>query len=156
MHSNHLILCHPLSSCLQSFPASGSFPVSQLFAAGGQTTSSVQSLSQVRLFATPWAAAFQASLSITNSWSLLKLKPIELVMPSNHLILCQSAVWLSKNWQKWTELDRFIHSSEHLMSASCVSGINLDAWDVWWTKHSKIPPIWSFCSEQTINSKYNE
>ena len=50
--------------------------------------SSVQSLSHVWLFATPWTAAQQASLSITNSRSLLKLMSIELVMPSNHLILC--------------------------------------------------------------------
>ena len=50
--------------------------------------SSVQSLRRVRLFATPWNAACQASLSITNSGSLLKLMSIELVMPSNHLILC--------------------------------------------------------------------
>ena len=50
--------------------------------------SSVQSLSHVWLFATPWTAALQASLSITNSWSLLKLMSIESVMPSNHLILC--------------------------------------------------------------------
>ena len=49
---------------------------------------SVQSLSRVRLFATPWTAACQASLSITNPWSLLKLMSIESVMPSNHLILC--------------------------------------------------------------------
>ena len=49
---------------------------------------SVQSLSPVRLFVTPWTAAHQASLSITNSWSLFKLMSIELVMPSNHLILC--------------------------------------------------------------------
>ena len=48
----------------------------------------VQSLSRVRLFATPWTAACQASLSITNSWSLLKPVSIESVMPSNHLILC--------------------------------------------------------------------
>ena len=50
--------------------------------------SSVQSLSRVRHFATPWTAAGQASLSITNSQSLLKLMSIESVMPSNHLILC--------------------------------------------------------------------
>ena len=50
--------------------------------------SSVQSLSLVQLFVTPWTAAHQASLSITNSRSLLKLMSIELVMPSNHLILC--------------------------------------------------------------------
>ena len=51
--------------------------------------SSIQSLSLVRLFATPWTAARQASLSITNTQSLLKLMSIELVMPSNHLILCR-------------------------------------------------------------------
>ena len=50
--------------------------------------SSVQSLSHVRLFVTLWTAAHQASLSITNSQSLPKLMSIELVMPSNHLILC--------------------------------------------------------------------
>ena len=52
------------------------------------SVSSVQSLSHVRLFATPWTAARQASLSVTNSQSLLKLKSIESVMPSNYLILC--------------------------------------------------------------------
>ena len=50
--------------------------------------SSVQLLSHVRLFSTPWTAACQTSLSITNSWSLLKLMFIESVMPSNHFILC--------------------------------------------------------------------
>ena len=50
--------------------------------------SSVQSLSHVRLFVTPWTAALQASLSITKCWSLLKFMSIESVMPSNHLILC--------------------------------------------------------------------
>ena len=50
--------------------------------------SSVQLLSCVQLFATPWTAARQASLSITNSWSLPKLMSVESVMPSNHLILC--------------------------------------------------------------------
>ena len=53
------------------------------------SVSSVQLLSHVRFFATRWTAAHQASLSITNSWSLLKLKPIESVMPSNHIILCR-------------------------------------------------------------------
>ena len=50
--------------------------------------SSVQSLSHVRLFATPWTAAHQVSLSINNSQSLLKFMSIESVMPSNHLLLC--------------------------------------------------------------------
>ena len=56
--------------------------------------SSVQLLSHLRLFATPWTAACQASLSITSSWSLLKLMPIESMMPSNHLILCDPLLLL--------------------------------------------------------------
>ena len=54
---------------------------------------SVQSLSHVRLFVTPWTAAHQASLSITNSQSLLKFMSIESVMPSNHLILCRPLLY---------------------------------------------------------------
>ena len=56
--------------------------------------SSVKSLSHVRLFVTPWTAACQSSLSITNSQSLLKLRSIESVMPSNHLILCHPLLLL--------------------------------------------------------------
>ena len=56
--------------------------------------SSVQSLSCVRCFASPWTAALQASLSITNSWSLLKLMTIESMMPSSHLILCHPLLLL--------------------------------------------------------------
>ena len=56
--------------------------------------SSVQSLSRVRLFATPWIAACQASLSITNFQSLLKFMPIESMMPSSHLILCRPLLLL--------------------------------------------------------------
>ena len=56
--------------------------------------SSVQSLSRVQLFVTPWTGACQASLSITNSQSLLKLISIELVMPSNCLILCHPLLLL--------------------------------------------------------------
>ena len=56
--------------------------------------SSVQSLSHVQLFDTPWTAAHQASLSITSSWSLLKLMSIESVMPSNQLILCHPLLLL--------------------------------------------------------------
>ena len=55
----------------------------------GSQFSSVQMLSHVRLFVTPWTAAHQASLSIINSRSSLKLMSIESVMPSNHLILCR-------------------------------------------------------------------
>ena len=82
MPSNHLILCHlllqlssrvlPLHLCIYSVQFS-----------------SVHWLSRVWLYATPWTTARQTSLSITNSRSLPKLMSIELVMPSNHLILCR-------------------------------------------------------------------
>ena len=113
----------PSSSCLQPFPASRSFPMSQLakvrwpkywsfsFSISPSNEylgliffgidwldllvvqwtlkfSSVHLLNRVRLFATPWIVASQASLSITNSWSLPTLMSIELVMASNHLTLC--------------------------------------------------------------------
>ena len=58
----------------------------------GTDFSSVQSLSRVWLFATPWTAACQASLSISNSWSLFKLMSVELIMPSNQLILWPSSL----------------------------------------------------------------
>ena len=60
-----------------------------LFTPPAPISESVQSLSCVWLFVIPWIAACQASLFITNSWSLLKLMSIESVMPSNHLILCR-------------------------------------------------------------------
>ena len=61
----------------------------------------VQLLSRVRLFATPWTAACQASLSITNSWSLLRLMSVESVMPSNHLILCHPLLLLPSIFHLW-------------------------------------------------------
>ena len=76
MPSNYLILCYRLLLLPSVFP------------------SSVQSLSYVRLFATPWTAVHQASLSITNSQNLLSLMSIESVMPSNHLILCRPLLLL--------------------------------------------------------------
>ena len=100
-----------LSSCPQYFPASGSFLIIRLFESGSQSIgasasvlpvniqgwfafSSVQSLSHVRLFATPWIAALPASLSITNSRSSPRLTSIESVMPSSHLILCRPLLLL--------------------------------------------------------------
>ena len=59
-----------------------------------KSLSSVQSLSHVPLFTTPWTAAHQAFLSITESWNLLKLMSIVLVMPSNHLIFCHPLLLL--------------------------------------------------------------
>ena len=71
---------------------SSSFQVACSFL--GRIISSVQSLSCVQLFATPWTTACQASLSITNSQSLFKLTSIESVMPSSHLILCRPLLLL--------------------------------------------------------------
>ena len=98
----------PYSCSPQSFPTSGSFQMSQLFASGGQNIrvsistsvqfSSFQLLSRVWLFVTPWIAALQASLSITNSQSLSKLMSIESVMPSSHLILCCTLLLLPQSF----------------------------------------------------------
>ena len=66
--------------------------------------SSVQSLSRVQLFATPWIASRQASLSITNSWSSLKFTPIESVMPSSHLILCHPLLLLPLSLYIYTHI----------------------------------------------------
>ena len=76
--SNHLIFCHPLLLLPSIF----------------HSISSVHPLSRVRLFVTPWTTARQASMSITNSWSLLKLMSIDSVMPSNHFILYHSLLLL--------------------------------------------------------------
>ena len=81
--------------------------------------SSVQLLSHVRLFATPWTAARQASLSITNPRSWPKLMSIESVMPSNHLILCCSLLLLPSifpniRWPKyWSFSFNISPSNEH-------------------------------------------
>ena len=83
--------------------------------------SSVQLLSHVWLFVTPWIAARQASLSITNTQSLLKLMPIESVMPSNHLILCCPLLLLPS-----------IFPSIRIFSSESVL-------------HIRWPKFWSFC-----------
>ena len=67
----------------------GAIPLAHIY-----TGQSIQSLSHVWLFVTPWTAACQASLSITNSQSLLKIMSIKSVMPSNHLILCCPLLFL--------------------------------------------------------------
>ena len=76
--------------------------------------SSVQSLSCVRLFATPWIAAHHASLSITNSWSLPKLMSIESVMPSSHLILCRPLLLLPPNPSQHQSLFQWVNSSHEV------------------------------------------
>ena len=88
--------------------------------------SPVQSLSRVQLFVTPWTAAYQASLSITNSWSLLKLMSIQSVMPSNHLILCCPLLLLPS-----------IFPSVRVFSNESVLGIR---WPEYWSFTFSISP----------------
>ena len=89
-------MCSIISSMFKNtYNRSVSFYLNMLMSAKNQTkVSSVQSLSRVRLFATPWTTAPQASLSITNSRILLKPMSTESVMPSNHLILCHPLILL--------------------------------------------------------------
>ena len=91
MPSNHFILCCTLLFLPSIFLSNRVFPNDMT---NKQLISSVQLLSHVLLFVTPWTVARQASLSITNSWSILKLTSIELLMPSNHLILCDPLLLL--------------------------------------------------------------
>ena len=77
-----------LTNCVPIFSTSSTFKILSVY------FRSVQSLSCVQLFVTPWIAARQASLSITNTWSSLKPMSIESVMPSSHLILCRPLLLL--------------------------------------------------------------
>ena len=88
--------------------------------------SSVQLLSCVWLFATPWTAACQASLSITNTRSLLKLMSVELVMPSNHSILCCLLVLLSSCLQSSPASGSF-PMSQFFASGSQSIGVSVSA-----------------------------
>ena len=89
--------------------------------------SSVQSLSRVRLFATPWTAARQASLTITHSRSLPKLTSIELAMPSNHLILCRPLLLLPSIFPSIRVFSNKWVSSSHQVAKHCHTG-----WDSFW------------------------
>ena len=93
--------------------------------------SSVQSLSCVRLFATPWTAACHASLCITNSWSLLKLMSIESVIPSNHLILCRPLLLLPSIFPNIR-----VFSNESVLPIRC-------------------PKYWSFSLSITSSNEYS-
>ena len=93
--------------------------------------SSVQLLSRVRLFVTPWTAALQASLSITNSQSLLKLMSIKSVMPSNHLILCRPLL-----------LPPSVFPSIRIFSSESVL-------------HIRLPKYWSFSFSISPSNEYS-
>ena len=94
-------------------------------------SSSVQSLSRVRLFATPWTAACQGSLSITSSRSLPKPVSIESVLPSNHLILCRPLLLLLS-----------IFSSIRVFSNKSVL-------------HIRWPKYWNFCFSISPSNEYS-
>ena len=99
----------------------------------------VPSLSRVQLFATPWTAAHQASLSITNSWNLFKLMSIESVMPPNHLILCRSLLLLPSIFPRIRVFsnEQFFtsggQSTEVSASASVLPMNNQDLFPLGWT-----------------------
>ena len=125
--------------------------------------SSVQLLSHVRLFVTPWTAAHQASLSITNLQSLLKLMSIKSVMPSNHLILCRPLLLLPSifpsirvfsnesvlciRWPKyWSFSFNISPSNEHL-------GLSPLGWSGWISLQAKgLSRVFSNTAVQSINS----
>ena len=92
---------------------------------------SVQSLSCVQLFVTPWTAALQASLSITNSQSLLKLMSIKSVMPSNHLVLCRPLL-----------LPPSVFPSIRIFSSESVL-------------HIRLPKYWSFSFSISPSNEYS-
>ena len=79
-----------------------------------KSVSPVQSLSHVLLFVTPWIAAHQASLSIANSRSLLKLITIELVMPFSHIILCRLLLFLPSSLSHHQGLFKWVSSSHQV------------------------------------------
>ena len=100
MPSSHVILCHALLLLPSIFPSIRIFSSELTLGIWSHQLSSVQSFSHVQLFVTPWTVAHQAFLSITNSWSLLKLMSIQSVMPSNHAILSHTFILLSSIFPK--------------------------------------------------------
>ena len=108
------------------FPALAGDPVFKLHHSGLQPCS-VQLLSSVLLFETPWTAARQASLSITNSWSLIKLMSIMLVTPSNHLILCCSLLLLT-HYRCYWRLGLVCLSAVLALSLCPLAGIFTQSW----------------------------
>ena len=107
--------------------------------------SSVQSLSHVWLFATPWTAACQTSLSITNSWRLLKLTSIKSVMPSNHFILhCFSSCLQSFPASGFFQMSQFFASGGQSIGVSASASVlpmNIQNWfPLGWTGWSPCSP----------------
>ena len=113
---------------------------------------SVQLLSHVRLSATPWTAAHQASLSITNSQSLLKLMSVESVMPSNHLILCHPLLLppsifgiLQARTLEWVAIS-FSNAWKWKVKGKSLSRVRLLATS--WTVAYQAPPSMGFSRQE--------
>ena len=118
---------------------------------------SVQSFSHVRLFATPWTAAHQASLSITNSQTLLKLMSIKLMMPSNHLILCHSLLLLPSIFPAfWSfSMSQFLSGgqSSGASASTLVLPMNIHDWFISISLQFKgLSRVFSKTTVQSINS----
>ena len=133
------------------FPRCKRLLISWLQSPSALIFSSVQSLSHVRLFATPWTAACQAFLSITNSWSLLKLMPIESVMPSSHHIFCHPLLLLPSIFPSIRVFSRQHIKKQRYYSASkgpSSQGYGFSSSHVWmWEldyKESWAPKNWCF------------
>ena len=109
------LLATPLIAAYQAPPSMGFSR--QEYWSGVPLPSPVQSLSRVQLFATPWTIACRPSLSFTISWSLIKLMSIELMMPSNYLILCRPASLPALNlfWHQHQSRGQFPDSSTDLL-----------------------------------------
>ena len=99
--------------------------------------SSVQSLSRVWLFVTPWTAAHQSSLPNTNSHSLFKLMPIELVMPSNHLILCNYTLIKFKKNKNCREVLIIRKNKFTLHRQPANLEFKVQLWFVWLSLHTR-------------------
>ena len=116
--------------------------MSQIFSSGSQSigvsaSASVQSHNSAQLFATPWTAACQASLSITNSWSFLNLMSFELVMPSNHFILSSPsppAFNLSQHQGLFQGVSSLHQVAKEALASASVLPMNIQDWfSLGWT-----------------------
>ena len=130
------------------------------------TLSSVQSLSRVRLFATPWTTARQASLSVTSSWNSLGFRSIESMMPSNHLILCcplllpsmfpsirvfSSELSLHIKWPKYWSFNFSISPSiEYSGLISWSTGFRIDWFDLLAVQGTLNSLLWHHSSKASI------
>ena len=143
MLSNHLIFCCPLFLLPSVFPSFRIFSNESAlhirwpkYWSFNFSISSVRLLSRVQLFQTPWTAAHQASLSITNSWSPPKPMSIESVMPSSHLILCcSSASSPALNLSQHQGLFQWVSSSHQVakvlsFSLTSVLPVNTQDWSL--------------------------